>query len=242
MKVAVYCITRDKTDLTKRSLRLLRKMAGMKFDLYVFDQASDPQLRYWLLEQHRAGYIHYFHQSPENVGQNLAANHLIEQMQECNYRWIMRWDPDGLPRTREFMKKLVKRADKISEGMAKEGNLNGCIVSPKITKLKHPPESFMEGNDLGFDYEVVRILGGICRLHPARWLLSWSFDRFAALGFGEANEVARRALESNIPKVRIPEIEVEHYGGEDRQMEEFPEEFTFEKRTVGRYIGYGLLK
>ena len=152
----------------------------------------------------------------------------------------MRWDPDGIPRTRNFVKKLVRAADKIREGMAKEGNFSGCVVSPKITKLKHPPEPFLEGDDLGFKYEVVRILGGICRLHPARWILGWRFDRFAALGFGEAHEIARRALADGLPKVRVTEIKVEHYGGEDRQMEEFPDEFTFEKRTVGRHLSYGL--
>ena len=77
-RVAVYCITRDKFKLTKKSLKMLRTWAGVPLDIYVFDQASDPQMRYWLLEQQRAGYLHYVHSSKENVGQNLAANHLLD--------------------------------------------------------------------------------------------------------------------------------------------------------------------
>lgn len=241
--IAVYCITRDRLDYTKKSFKLLRRMAGMPFDLYVFDNGSSLEMRNWLMDQEVAGHIHYLELSNENLGQNLAANELLDEIackEAGHYDWIMRWDNDAIPRTRDFMRKLVSRANKLREALAKEGNFKGCIVAPKITKLKHPQEAFMEGNDIGFDYEVVRILGGICRLHPARWLLGLRFDRFAALGFGEANEVARRALEDNIPKIRIPEIEVEHSGGEDRQMEELPEEFTFERREVVRHIGYGL--
>jgi len=87
---------------------------------------------------------------------------------------------------------------------------------------------------------VVAILGGQCRFHHVSFFENWRFNPFGALGFGEANEVADRCFDNNIPKLKIPSIEVEHFKGEDAQIEDMPEYFNFVEREVGRYVGYGL--
>jgi hypothetical protein len=96
------------------------------------------------------------------------------------------------------------------------------------------------GDDIGFEYEVVEILGGICRLHNRAIFDGWRFSKFGPLGFGEANEMADRCKAGSVNMLRIPHLEVEHWGGEDRQIEEMPDEFTWERREVGRYVSYGL--
>lgn len=241
MKIAVYCIVRDRLDYTRKSLKALRKMAGIEFDLFVADNGSKHGMVEYLKEQKSLGHIHYLKLWGENVGQNIAANDMIDKIVDEDYDWIMRWDNDAMPRTRRFLRKLVRRTQRMQDA----GVI--CVTSPKITKLRFPPEPLSVGDELGFNYEVVQMLGGICRLHPAFMFHAWStldkpfrFSRFGPLGFGEANEMAKFCTECGVTMIRMTDIEVEHVDGHDGQAEKMPEEHTWERREVGRYVSYGL--
>ena len=100
MKVAVYCITRDRLEYTKKSLKLLRKMAGCDIDLFVADNGSRNSTTSWLKSEKSFGNITYLKLFRENKGQNIAANHLIDKIleNEDEYQWILRWDNDAIPR------------------------------------------------------------------------------------------------------------------------------------------------
>lgn len=233
--IGVYTITRNRLELTRKSFKMLRNWAGCEVRHYVVDNGSSPEMRAYLRAEKAAGHIHWLHLSDVNLGQNIAANLALDQMEvDGGYAWVLRWDNDALPRTRRFLKKLVRCADKFRQ----HGILG--VFSPQITELKHPPEAFGEGDDMGFKYETVQILGGICRLHPWEMMSRFRFNKFGALGFGEATEIADECLVLNMPKIRIPHLEVEHAHGEDGQAEMYPEYFSFEQKEVPRYVGYGL--
>lgn len=230
--VVVYTVTRGKQALAKKSFKALRLWAGIDYEHYVFDNGSDPEMVSWLESEKEKGHIQKLFLAGENMGQNIAANVLLDEIEWGE--WILRWDPDAIPRTRRFLKKLVGCAEVfVGYGIYP-------VLSPQITKLKHPPQPIGAGDDVGFEYHVMRVLGGICRLHHYQFFRDWRFNKFGALGFGEALEVADRALELNVPKVRIPDIEVEHAYGEDGQAEKWPELFSFEGKEIPRYVGYGL--
>ena len=232
-RVAVYTITRNREDLTRRSFKMLRLKAGMEFDHYVADNGSTDGTQKWLEGRYAAGDFKYYYPAGENLGQNIAANILLDQIQPHDeYEYILRWDPDAIPKSRRFLKRLVRCADAF-----RTFNLTP-ILSPKITKLEHPPEPLMAGDDVGFEYEVVQILGGICRLHPRWFFMDWRFNKFGALGFGEAKEVSERALDLNTPKLRLPKIIVEHAMGQKRQEKAYPDYFSDKWRWS--YVGYGL--
>ena len=150
------------------------------------------------------------------------------------YDYIMRWDPDAIPRTRRFLKKLVKRTTR----MLDKGVF--AVTAPEITKLKHPPPPIKEGELDGLTFQEVEILGGICRLHPVATFQVFRFNQFAPLGFGEAIEMAEFVRENGGHMIRCMGLEVEHYKGEDHQKVEYPDEFTWERREVPRHISYGL--
>ena len=232
--IAVYCITRDRLEITRQSLKMLRQWAGCDFTLYVVDNGSRRDTVEYLRREHEEGRIYWLHLAGENLGQNIAANLALDEMSTMAPEWVLRWDPDALPRTRRFLRKLVRRA----EAFRRVG-VDG-VFSPVITKLENPPEAFMRGDDVGFEYEVVRILGGICRLHPASFFDTFRFNKFGALGLGEAAEIATECLNRNTPKIRVMGIEVEHAYGSKGQAEMWPDENTWERREVGRYVGYGL--
>jgi hypothetical protein len=243
MRVAVYCIVRDRLEITRKSLKALRKMAGCDIDLYVADNGSRASTTDFLRGEKAAGNFKYLKLNRENVGQNLAANHLIDKILEdpAEYEWILRWDNDAIPRTRRFLKKLVRRSARFLQAGAV------CVTSPNITKLNHPPPAIGAGEELGFPYYAVEILGGICRLHPALMFKSWykddppfRFSRFAPLGFGEASEMAQHCEAAGVQMLRMKDLDVEHAGGEDGQKRDMPQEFSWERREVGRHVSYGL--
>lgn len=244
--VAVYSITRNLLALTQRSFSTLRRFAGVPFDHYVADNGSKDGTQDWLVDEMEAGRIKSIYLSKENLGQNIAANILLDFMENPGYEWIMRWDPDAIARSRRFMRKMVR----VAERLVKAGD--PCLVSPKITKLKKPPEAVYRGNDLHDGngkrvlYEVVNILGGICRLHPSTFFADedrdqWRFNQYGARGFGEALEVADRCDDLKWGMVRLLGVEVEHAHGEDGQEKRWPESFTFEHRGINRYVSYGIV-
>ena len=233
-RVAVYSITRDRLDLTRKSFKALREWAGCEFDLYVADNGSGREMRSYLREEKSKGNIKFLQLNDENMGQNIATNDLLNEIVSREYDWVMRWDNDAMPRSRRFLKKLVRLGDRMMD----KGGFP--VLSPTILKLKHPPRAIAVAEFGEKKLEIVEILGGICRLHPAKMFETWRFSPYAPLGFGEAAEISRLCAEADIPMIRVLDIEVEHTYGEDGQVERWPEEFTWERREVGRYVSYGL--
>ncbi len=241
--IAVYTITRNRLELTQKSFALLRSRAGVPFDQFVFDNGSTDGTQEWL--QNRDS-IKRLHVGTENYGQNIAANILLDWIMEGEYEWIVRWDNDMVPRGRRFLKKLVKCAQAIKAAGVEP------IVTPTITKLKNPvpTEYDVAGEDVGFQYQTVPIIGGACRVHHRDFFkdpdgVAWRFNPFGALGFGEAREVMWRVrgMKEDGRKamlVRIPWLKVEHVMGEDGQAAKYPEYFNFRNKEVSRYVSYGL--
>lgn len=234
MKVAVYSIVRDRPEYTAKSFRALRKWSGIEFDHYVADNGSGQATTDTLRKLKSAGHIHTLHLHDENLGQNLAANCLIDEMPLESYDWVVRWDNDALPRTRRFLRKLLRIGERCREyGVAP-------VLLPRISRLKHPPATQRIVDLEELQLEQVEIAGGICRAHPAPLFEEWRYSKYAPLGFGEAGEMAQLTQQLGMPILRVPHLEVEHMDGHDGQVEAMPEEHTWERREVGRYVSYGL--
>jgi len=238
--IAVYTVIRGgRCDLTSKSLKMLRTWAGCKFDHFVAANDVDPKTLAMLKDKEAKGYFKLIQYHSKNYGQNIAANWLLDEMGD-EYDWVLRWDDDAIPRTRKFLKKLVAGAQHSFE-LGFKANF-----APVITKLKNPPLSdHAPGDDLGFNYEPVGILGGICRLHHGDIFKAfrgegWRFNRFGALGFGEANEMADHIKDIGYLNIRNLDLKVEHAYGEDGQAARWPDLFSWEAREVGRTLGYGL--
>ena len=234
MKVAIYTITRNRLDLTKKSFSMLRKCAGCEFDHFVADNGSSDGTGKWLQTQEAEGRITKAYVAGQNLGQNIAANILLDWIMDADYDVIIRWDNDAIPRSKRLIKRLAKSCLAF-----KEAGLP-TVCSPKITKLKNEPEAIGAGEDVGFKYEAVMILGGICRAHPPELFVDWRFNKYGALGFGEAMEIAGQVTSKEWGMVRLPWLEVEHSEGEDKQAEKWPEYFSFEQKEISKYVGYGL--
>lgn len=231
--IAVYSIVRGKHELVRDSFDKLRRYAGIPYQHYVVVNEAESDLTDRLRSLKQKGHIEWLHVAGENLGQNIAANLALDELMLNAPEWVLRWDPDALPETRRFLKKLVKVANDLKQ------RREYAIISPKITHLKNEPPALDAREFAGHDLEIVGILGGICRLHPAEFFEGWRFNKFGALGFGEAAEVADRCTAIQLGMVRVPDVRVAHAYGEDGQAQRWPEHFGWEKE-VGRYVGYGL--
>ena len=68
---------RDSLDVLKLCLGSIVKNTKMDYDLMVFDNASCPEVREYLLEMHAAGKIDYLVFSEKNIGKSGAWNYLF---------------------------------------------------------------------------------------------------------------------------------------------------------------------
>lgn len=246
MRLAVYTITRGKWPLVRKSFASLRRLSGIQFDHFVADNGSVPEQVEWLRGERDAGRIRHLIDYGENKGQQIAANDLLDVI-GSEYEWVLRWDHDAVAHSKRFLKKLVR----IGEALIEAGN--PCVLSPRITKLEHPPPAVgsektlpvkvMQRENGESPFEVVKILGGICRLHPVEVFddgdEKWRFNQYLPMGFGEAYEMADRVTDCGLSMVRVPTLRVEHSYGDSGQRRLWPSEFGWE-REVARKVSYGL--
>ena len=82
------------------------------------------------------------------------------------------------------------------------------------------------------------ISGGMCRLVPWQFFEGgFRFNRFAALGLGEAEETSSRCAEIGLPTFRVPRIKVNHLGSDSRETDQSYLEFS--QKGIRSYISYG---
>jgi len=214
-RIAVYTLTRNRLDYTKRALASLEKHAGMKYDHYFWDNGSDDGTYDWLKE-HDYNVIY----SEDNKGQQIAANELLRRIKEVTpaYDYILRFDNDCFVMTKDILKRMVKCSKSLKDR---------AFISPRIVGLKFQPERFAEKTVGKLKLGFVEILGGICRLHPTKLLNNFHFDVRRPMGIGEAEQIAKFAASRKpvIPMVYIENVFVNHGESTEDQEAKNPDYF-----------------
>ncbi len=212
---AVYTITRNRLDYTKRAFDTLRRKAGIEYDHYVFDNGSTDGTVKWLQEQDDIILL----SNSVNIGQHVAANELLRRIRENKelYDYILRFDNDCFVRSKRLLSRLIDVSKKLQDT---------AILSPHVTGLNWQPDRFAEQKVDDYKLGFSEILGGIFRLHPAKLIEGFSFDVRQPMGFGEAAQVAKHCLEKKIAMIYIENLFVSH--GESTQIQEqkVPEYFN----------------
>ncbi len=131
LAVAVLSLTRDRLDYTKHCFASLHEYAGIAFDHFVLDQASEDGTQHWLEHEYDP---HTLALSPDNIGICKGLNVLIAEADLADdYDIIVKYDNDC-----ELMQPNTLRdvCALVDEG--------GCILSPRIMGLRNPPRPFRE--------------------------------------------------------------------------------------------------
>jgi glycosyltransferase involved in cell wall biosynthesis len=219
MKLAIYTITRDRLDYTKQMFSSLKSNAGMDHDHYVWDNGSSDGTKLWLQSQKLASVVY----SPHNVGQQVAANSMLEQIRAQDYTHVIRMDNDCFVRSDKLLPRILECSSLLDDK---------AILSPRVLGLKWQPPRFAEKRVGKYDLGFVEILGGICRLHPIGLLEGFTFDVRRPMGLGEADQMCTWA-QTHRPPIAMAYVEnlfVTH--GESTEKQEKANPAYFEEHAV----------
>jgi GT2 family glycosyltransferase len=95
--VAVFSLTYDRLEYTKKSFASLVKTAGYKFDHYVVDNGSTDGTQEWLMEQYKKKKLKQIKLNKSNEGISKASNDAIVMIKNHTnkpYDCIVKWDND----------------------------------------------------------------------------------------------------------------------------------------------------
>lgn len=224
-KLAVYSLTRDRLEDTRKAFAGLYEMAGLKFDHFVLDNGSQDDTPFWLTEN-KANFK-WLHLSKDNKGQCIASNLLLTEIMKAGYDYIVRYDNDIIPQTPNFLAELMRASQMLGPN---------AVVSPAIDGLLEPPPAFGEKTLGPFTFGFVEILGGACRLMPKATLEGFKFSEHGQLSLGEAIKFGAYCMERKFPMAYVQGITVLHDTKSHRQSN--PE--YFQRRRIEEYIPYGL--
>ena len=166
-KVAIYSLTYDRLELTKKCFDSLYKTAGYPFDHYVVDNGStDGTVEY--LEQE--GEMKDLINNKENKGISIASNQAIDLIKKNgDYEIIVKVDNDALFITPDWLKTMVK--------IWKSNHR--LVMSPYVQGLRDNPGGaprigwgWIAGEYLG----MTKHIGGIVHFADADAYKEWRWD------------------------------------------------------------------
>ena len=213
-KLAVYTVTHNRLEYTKKAFASLRKKAGCEYDHYVFDNGSTDGTTEWLHEQDDIILLY----NSKNVGQHVAANELLRTIREKgDYTHVLRFDNDCFIESDDLLKQLLDASEWLD---------NKAIISPHVNGLDWNPDRFGEKKTDKYNIGFVDIIGGICRLHPLDVIKDFWFDVRQPLGFGEASQIARFCQKNVVALIYIENLFVNHGKSTQDQIKDAPDYFV----------------
>ena len=211
LAVAVLSLTRDRLDYTKHCFASLHEHAGIEFDHYVLDQASEDGTQDWLEHEYDP---HTLALSPDNIGICKGLNVLIAEAELADdYDVIVKFDNDCELTQPNTLRDVCTLVDD-----------GGCILSPRIMGLRNPPRPFRElaiGDESILD---VPQIGSVFMAVPA-WV------------YGEFHYDERKMIYDDVDICAwwrgrggtcgyVKRLEAWHYETTDGQHERYPEYFA----------------
>lgn len=233
LSVAVYTLTMDRLEYTKKMLAAIENLAGYPFTWYVIDQGSKDGTQEWLQKlsparRMREAYRYRLYE--QNMGLAKGWNNALD--------WVKK---DGL---HDIIVKVDNDAEMLSDGWLKamvdifERNRK-VVLSPYVEGLENTPggvlrqrqsgdSPYMLINDtvLGF----VPHLGGIVYAHPIDLVKDWKFDELAA---GNKDILLSKYSQQNgYALFYMEEYRVWHIDGTIGQHKKYPDYFLDRKQEV----------
>lgn len=102
-RVAIFTLTKDRLDYTKKMVESMRKTAGYPFDWFVIDNGSKDGTVEWLKKQDAT--VIY---NKKNAGIPRASNQIIDVIKKGNYDFIMKVDNDVLFKSFDWLATMMK--------------------------------------------------------------------------------------------------------------------------------------
>lgn len=135
-KVAVYTLSYDRVEYTKRMWESLQKSTKYPFDWFVWDNGSkDESVSYLEAQKRLIPTFKHLHVSPDNKGITIASNGLIDEIMKGDYQLVIKVDNDCEFMTKWWLESFVdlwKRNHKLYMSPYPEGLQHNPGGAPRI--------------------------------------------------------------------------------------------------------------
>lgn len=177
MDIAVLTLTRDRVDYSRHCFGSLLDNAGVEFDHFVLDQASEDDTVAFLDEYHPHGLV----LMDENVGIHRGWNLLLDEAGP-DYDVYVTFDNDCEV---TMFGTLAACADAVLDG--------DWIVTPTVLGLNQPLKPGPPQEARGHRVGETRIVGGICRAMPGKFVRDgFRFNEDQPYWGGDERWIARK--------------------------------------------------
>lgn len=220
-KVAIFSLTYDRLDYTKKCFESLHKTAGYDFDHFVVDNGSTDGTVEWLESEYLPKELIL---NEENKGISIASNQAIEVIKrEGNYDIIVKVDNDCLFLTSNWLKKMVEIWES-NHMIALSCYVQGLKDSPGgAPRIGH---GMIKGELVG----MTKHLGGICHFVSARAYDNWKWDEHSFLHGLQDLEFSQYLLINGYQMGYLENYFCEHVEGTAGQHKAYPEYFERRKK------------
>lgn len=220
MKIAIFTLTRDRLEYTKRSFKSLKEKAGYQYDHYVIDNGSTDGTQEWLRKQKD---LIVLAMNKENKGISAGCNRALETILKKDYDLIIKMDNDCEIVSSDVLKEIVDIYQHIPPFFIK------FMLSPKVEGLNHPvPRIAMQpigGHQIG----ITNIIGGIFQPVPAECYRLYKYDEKLPKAKGQDEHLNGwfKAMGGQVGY--IEDLVINHMDTTDGQKKKYPAYF---KRKV----------
>lgn len=209
-KVAVFTLTRDRLEYTKRMLKQLKETAGIEYDHFILDNGSQDGSYEWLKEQG----LRLVVKSEVNMGLWRGIQYVIDFTKNFKrYDYVIKIDNDMEFHQNNWLKDLIEVYDKADFDVLSpfvEGVCNGAGGLERLD-YKHIPNALdTKGVTIGY----VPHVGGACLLSTPDLYYEELPNGFMATGW---DTWFCAGLRCGV----VEDIHVIHKGNEEKGNEEY---------------------
>ena len=218
-RVAVYTLTRDRLDYTRRSFDFLKEKAGYPYDHYVVDNGSLDGTKEWLRD-HESEFAGVMYNS-ENQGISIASNQALDMIQNGNekYDLIIKMDNDCDVESDAILHQIVEMYQSLGEFSPK------YILSPFVKGIINQPTRGRSTQIAGRNVGLTGIVGGLFHIVPNSVYAEYRFPVEMPKAKGQDDHFCKWFKDKGGELGYIEGLSVWHMDGTDKQAQVYPEYF-----------------
>lgn len=228
LKVAIYTLTKDRLNYTKRTFESLKKTAGYEFDHFIVDQGSVDGTKEYLKEYQPFHLI----QNEKNMGIPYASNQIIDEIKKGNYDIVVKVDNDVEFKTYGWLKAMVSIYEvfrQISLSVYPEGLVESAGGVYRYNYL------WLAKEFIG----LVPHIGGMVSSVPIEVYQEFKWPKVAFLHGGNDVLLSSWLSTNNYIMAYMENYRAEHIDGTIGQSKAYPEYFKLRKlETITRTDEY----
>lgn len=217
--VAVYTLTRDRLDYTRRSFDSLKAKAGYPYDHYIVDNGSVDGTADWLKE-HESEFAGIIYNS-ENQGISIASNQALNMIlfEPNKYQLIIKMDNDCEVESEGIIHQIVEMYQSLGEFSPK------YILSPYVNGINNQPTRGRFDQIAGRRIGMTGIVGGLFHIVPASVYAVYKFPDTLPKAKGQDDHFCHWFKTNGGELGYIEGLFVCHMDGTDKQAQVYPEYF-----------------